>query len=198
MAQLSLGFLALPAADVCITSLTDCEQGEFSPSISLQNLYRIKRFGVGAGILWATTLRNDAARGDPEFEREHSRRYFLVEALFRYYALRSASWEGWAGITAGGVIISDSWSVPADRNPYGGFARVGPKAATIGTEGLATGVTLGGEWSFAKNWTVGTQARYSMWFLPDAEQSPTGDFASLSGRVDMFDFGVLLAYRIAL
>jgi hypothetical protein len=70
---------------------------------------------------------------------------------------------------------------------------------TIGTEGLASGIAVGGEWSFASNWSFGTMIRYSMWFLPEEpEVSPTGDFASLSGRIDMIDFGLVLAYRIAL
>ncbi len=41
--------------------------------------------------------------------------------------------------------------------------------------------------------------RYSSWFLPEERKlSPTVDVASLSGRVDMFDFSVAVAYRIAL
>jgi hypothetical protein len=41
--------------------------------------------------------------------------------------------------------------------------------------------------------------RYANWFLPEERKlSPTLDVASLSGRVDMFDFGAAIAYRIAL
>lgn len=199
MVEVSLGLLTLPGANVCIASLDRCEQGETSLAAGIHNIYRGGPFGIGAGIVWATTLRNDLAKGVPELERDHSRRYFLVEALFRHYAIRSASWEWWVGTTFGGVVVNDSWSVKADREPYADTAFVGPRAATVGTEGLASGLAGGGEWTFASNWSLGATLRYSMWFLPEIpERSPTGDFASLSGRVDMFDFGLLLSYRIAL
>jgi hypothetical protein len=32
----------------------------------------------------------------------------------------------------------------------------------------------------------------------EPEKSPTGDIASLSGRVDMFIFGLAIAYRLAI
>jgi hypothetical protein len=159
----------------------------------------VREIGIGAGIQWANTLRAETARGAEELERDHTRRYFLVEAQFRYYGIRSTSWEWWAGATFGGVVVSDSWSVKADREPYADTAFVGPRAATVGTEGLAAGLGVGAEYTFASNWSFGTMIRYSSWFLPDVpEQLPTGDLASLSGRVDMFDFSLALAYRIAL
>jgi hypothetical protein len=199
MAELGVGLFALPGADVCITSLDRCEQGETSLALGLHNLYRSGPLGIGAGIVWATTLRSDSAKGVDEIERDHARRYFLVEGVFRYYPLRLDEWEGWVGTTFGGVVVSDSWTVKADREPYADTAFVGPRAATIGTEGLAGGVAVGAEWSFAANWSLGGLLRYSTWFLPDEpERSPTGDFASLRGRVDMFDLGLLLSYRIAL
>jgi hypothetical protein len=199
MAQLGAGLLALPAADVCPTSLDQCDSGETSIAFGLQNMYRMGPFGIGAGIVWATTLRGDAARGAAELEREHSRRYFLVEGLFRYYALKSSEWEWWIGSTFGAVIVNDSWSVKADRDPPEDTAFVGPRAVKVGTEGLAAGIAGGAEWSFADNWAFGTHIRYSNWLLPsEPESSPTEDIASLSGRVDMFDFGLSIAYLIAL
>jgi hypothetical protein len=199
MAELSTGFLALPAADVCIKSLTDCSRGEFSVAVGLDNFYRFRSFALGAGIEWATTVRNDAAGGAPELEREHSRRYFLVAAKVRYYFLRIKAWELWGGATLGGVVVRDAWSVFSDRNPYADTDLVGPRAATIGTEGLAAGAGFGAEWSFAPNWSFGTKLLYSSWFFPrQPKTSPTLDFASLSGRVDMFSVGFIIAYRIAL
>jgi hypothetical protein len=97
------------------------------------------------------------------------------------------------------VVVNDSWSVKEDREPYTDTAFVGPRAATIGTEGLATGLGLGGEWAFASNWSFGAQLRYSIWVLPfQREESPTGDSASLQGRVDMIDLNLVIAYRIAM
>ena len=199
MAELSAGFLALPAAQVCLKSLTDCSRGEFSLALGIHNLYRYRAFGFGAGIEWATTMRNDSARGAAELERDHSRRYFLVEGQVRYYFVQRAAIEWWAGATLGGVVVNDSWSAKADREPYSDTQLVGPRAATVGTEGITTGIAAGFEWAFAKNWSWGMKLRYSSWFLPEERKvSPTGDPASLSGRVDMFDFGVAIAYRIAL
>ena len=212
MAELSVGMLNLPGAEVCSGSEQSCSQGEVSLGVGIHNFYRNGAIGIGAGILYGTSLRtNEATCGtDPqngnvevacpeEYDRRHSRKYFLVEAAFRYYALRGTTWEWWGGPTVGGVVVNDSWSEKADRAPPGDTAFVGPRATTVGTEGLSVGLGIGGEWSFASNWSFGTQLRYSMWFLPsERERSPTGDLASLSGRVDMFDLGLSLAYRIAL
>lgn len=198
LVEINTGFLMLPGAEVCKT-LSDCKRGEFSIPVGIQNIYRYRSFGFGAGIQWATTLRSDAARGDASLERDHSRRYFLVEAQVRYYFIRSKAWDWWAGATIGGVVVNDSWSVKADRHPYSDVAMVGPRAATLGTEGLAIGACIGGEFSFFESWSVGPSLRYSNWIFPSRRlQSPTQDVASLSGRLDMFDVGIRLAYRIAL
>ena len=199
LTEIEAGFLALPAADVCTRSTTDCEQGEGSLAVGIRNLYRFGPFGIGAGIMWATTLRSDAARGADDLKREHSRSYFLVEGVFRYYALRGESWEGWAGATLGGVVVNDSWSVLADREPYADTDFVGPRASTLGTEGLSAGVAIGTEWSFAPSWSLGTMLRYSNWFFPESPKPlPLNDPASLSGRVDMIALSIALAYHIAL
>jgi hypothetical protein len=198
MAELGVALLTLPAAEVC-TTVDSCEDGETSLGFGIQNIYRYHRVGFGAGIRWATTLRSDAAKGAVELERDHSRRYFFVEGQFRYYAIRGPSLEWWVGSTLGGVVVNDSWSVKADREPYADTAFVGPRASTIRTEGFAAGLGLGGEWAFASNWSLGAQLRYSLWILPfEREESPTGDSASLSGRVDMIDLGIVIAYRIAM
>jgi hypothetical protein len=199
MVELGGGLMTLPTADVCPNSPTSCEQGETSVSVGIHNLYRLRDIGFGAGILWASTLSAESARGARSLGRDHSRRYFLVEGQFRYYGIRTSTWEWWGGGTLGGVVVNDFWTVKADREPYTDTAFVGPGAAIIGTEGLATGLAIGGEWTFTANWSFGTQLRYSVWFLPDEpERSPTGDYASLSGRVDMFNVGLLIAYRVAL
>ncbi|APR81856.1 Hypothetical protein A7982_07205 [Minicystis rosea] len=201
MVEINSGFLLLPGALVCPQTLdpATCKRGEFSLVVGIQNIWLWHDFGFGGGIQWATTLRSDAAQGEPELERSHSRRYFLVEAQARYYFINQKRWRGFAGVTIGGIIVNDSWSVKADREPYADTAFIGPRAATLGTEGLTMGAFIGGEWTFAPNWSLGPSLRYSTWFLPDArKQSPTLDVASLSGRLDMIDVGLRIAYRIAL
>jgi hypothetical protein len=198
-AELGTGFLLLPGALVCPTTLGACKRGEFDFAASLQNVYRIKAFAFGAGITWATTLRSDAAAGDPTLQREHSRSYFLVEALGRYYFLHSKAWDFWVGSTFGLVVVNDSWSELADRSPYEDTATIGPRAATLGTEGFTVGLSAGAEWSFLPNWSFGPSLRYSNWFLPGTRQmSPTGDLASLAGRNDVIDVGIRITYRISL
>lgn len=199
MAELSTGLLTLPAAEVCPSSLNECNRGEASLALGLASIFRYERFGVGGSLRWATTLRNDAAPGAEALERDHSRRYFLAQALGRYYFHRSPSIEWWTGPSFGIVIINDSWSTKADRKPYADTAFVGPRAATIGTEGFSLGLAVGFAWNFATNWAFGTQLRYENWLLPGQRDFlPTHDQASLSGRLDTLDFGLSIAYRIAL
>jgi hypothetical protein len=199
--ELGTGFLLLPGAIVCPMSVTPetCKQGEFSFAAGLQNIYRFHAWAVGAGIQWAHTLRSDAANGDPSLQREHQRSYFLVEALGRYYFLRSKAWDFWVGATVGLIVLNDSWSTIADRAPYEGTDNPGPKAATLGTEGFAAGVALGADWTFLPNWSFGPAIRYSNWVFPTQRaMSPTLDVASLAGRLDIIDVGIRVSYRIAL
>ncbi len=199
MVEMSGGLFALPAAEVCPTSLDNCVTGETSLALGIRNFYRTGPFAIGAGIMWATTLGADSARGAAALERDHTRRYFLVEGLFRYSFYRTQDWEVWAGGGAGGIIVNDSWSVLADRDPPEDTAFVGPRNTTVGTEGFTVGAGAGADYLFAENWSVGGTLRYMNWFLTgDPEFAPTGDVASLAGRVDTFELSVLVAYRIAL
>ncbi len=199
--QVGLGLLALPSADVCPISLDNCEQGETSIGLRFHNLYRLDDFGVGAGIAWAIGLRRQAAAGDEDgrLGREHSRSYFLFEGQFRYYLPRLGAWEWWVGTNLGVVVLNDSWSVLADREPYADTDFVGPRAMTVATEGFFWGLGAGGQWRFAGNWIFGPRFHYANWFLPeDREKTTLGDSASLAGRVDVFDFGLVMAYRVPL
>ncbi len=199
LVSVTAGLLSLPAADVCPRSRTSCEKGETSVSFGLYNQYRFGRIGLGASVAWAASLVAGAAPGSPDLQREHDRSYFLVEGQARYYGIRTDKWEWWGGVTLGAVIIRDAWSVISDREPYADTAFVGPRSAMISTEGLAAGVAVGGEWKLAPNWFLGTTVRYAKWLLPTEPRfAPTGDSASLSGNVDVLEFGLLLAYRIAL
>lgn len=199
LVSLNVGLLNLPAAPVCPRSKTSCEKGETSGAFGVFNQYRFGRFALGASVAWAASLVTGTGRGAEELVREHDRSYFLVEAQARYYGIRAGRWQWWGGVTLGGVIIKDEWSVLRDREPIADVSFVGPRSALLSTEGLAAGAAIGGEWTVGSNWVLGTTLRYSKWFLPTkAEQIPTGDSASLSGNVDAIEFGLLVAYRIAL
>jgi hypothetical protein len=197
--QFSVGLLALPAAEVCPAATDTCEPGETSIALSFKNLFHVDKFAVGGGITWAFGLRAGAAAGDEDgsLGREHSRSYFLFEALFRYYALSFDDWDVFAAAQLGGVVVRDSWSVLADREPYSDVEFVGPRSATMGTEGLNVGIGLGLQWNFMEEGVFGTWFNYANWFLPgDREVSPTGDQASLAGRIDVLDFGLAIAYQL--
>jgi hypothetical protein len=197
--EVGAGVIALPAAEVCPTSLDQCQTGEVSLGLGIRNVYQFGPFGVGAGVVWGTSLLEEDARGAAYLEREHTRRYFQVEGLFRYSFVETPDAEGWVGGTVGLVMVLDEWSVRADRDPPNTVRFVGPESLVIGTEGFTTTVGAGGSWIFAENFSLGGVFRYGNWILPfEPETSPVGDVASLSGRVDVFDLTVSLAYRLAL
>jgi hypothetical protein len=199
MVEANVGIYALPAATVCPTSLDQCETGEVSIALGLANSYQIGPYGFGALINWATTLRDDAARGAPQLEREHSRRYFLVETFFRYLVVQKKKYEFWVAGFLGGVGVSDSWTVKLDRDPIGTVQFVGPRSSTIGTLGVAFGPGVGGSYILIDNFSVGGVFTYENWILPfEPKTSPTGDVASLSGRLDVFHLGLSAAYRLPL
>ncbi len=197
--EVGAGIIALPAAEVCPTSLDKCSTGEVSLGLSLRNIYQFGPFGVGAEIVWGTTLRNDDARGTASLEREHARRYFQVEGLFRYSFIQVPDAEGFVGGTLGLASVQDAWTVRADRDPTSTVKFVGPDSLGISTVGFSAGIAGGGNWFFADNVSLGGVLRYGNWVLPfDPDTTPLGDVASLSGRVDFFDLAVTLAYRLAL
>jgi hypothetical protein len=197
--ELDAGLLALPAAEVCFGSLENCSTGEISLSLGLRNFYQFGRFWIGGGIVWGTTLRSDDARGAPELEREHSRRYFLVEPHFRYSFIHTSIAEAWVGTSLGMVSVRDAWTVAAQRDPVSQVKFVAPEALVVGSEGVAVSVSAGGSYIFADNFSIGGRFRYGNWVLPGEPSTSTlGDLASLSGRVDVFELTTMLAYRLAL
>ncbi len=197
--EIGAGILALPAAEVCPGSLDDCTTGEVSLGLGIRNLYEFGPYGIGAGVIWGTTLRNDEARGAADLEREHARQYFLVETLFRYAFISLPRAEAWVGTGLGLVSIRDSWTVLADRDPPNKVKFVGPDSLVVSTEGLSASIATGGAWIFADNFSLGGLFRYGNWIMPfEPGTSSVGDVASLSGRVDVFELTTSLAYRLAL
>ncbi len=194
-----VGLLALPFAEVCPFTEAPCEPGETSLGFSLYTLGRIGDWAFGASITYAFGLRPTEAAGfeEPGLERQHTRRYFLVEGHFRRYLPALGRWNWWVGPTVGAVIINDSWSTLADREPYADTAFVGPRAVTLATEGFAFGAAVGGHIRFLDYWLFGTHFRYANWLLPgEREQTPVGDLASHAGRLDLFDLGVVTGFHL--
>lgn len=206
MAELGIGWLTLPSAQLCTQqSQQDCKTGDSSPDLEAWQLYRANlAFAFGAGItlgLIPTTIEppKDAQpvpAGEQPIVRDHSRSYFTVEGIGRYYLFVGDSIEAWAGITGGLVVVSDSFS---SQRPFSDKAFVGPRAQTIRTEGYTIGLAVGGAYSLAPNWSLGASLRYGEWFLPKSPATNVlGDQASLTGTNAMFSLGVNVAYRIPL
>jgi hypothetical protein len=198
VAQLGVGLLTLPAADVCLAGRS-CTKGDNSIELDFWQLYRANRyFAVGAGATVAITpVTDNPPTPDPTINRTHTRSYFLVEATARYYGVRAPTFEAWIGLTAGGVIVSDRYGIDLSNKPS--IALIGPAAATVRTEGGTIGGLLGANWSFAPNWSLGFTARYMQWFLPNtAAMTVFLDKASLTGTQSAFNFGISCSYRIAL
>lgn len=200
VAELRLGWLTLPGAQVCTRRREDpCRKGDSSPEIEVWQLYRASSAAsIGAGVTLGLIPTNDAFGNRlDEVEREHSRSYFSIDGIARYYPWVGPSSEYWVGLTGGLVVVSDRYTAKAplpDRALIGG----GP-GATIRTEGYTIGLAAGGDYRFAESWSFGLHVRYGSWFLPNQPQRDVfGDEASLTGRSSMFAVGLAVAYRIAL
>jgi hypothetical protein len=197
VAQLGLGFLTIPGADVCLKD-RPCTKGDTSIELDFWQMYRANAdFAVGAGATVAVKPTVDNPPSDPGFDRSHSRGYFLVEAQGRYYALHLEWFEAWAGLSAGGVIVSDRYTIEGPDEPKA--AIIGPRSSTIRTEGGTVGALLGAQWTFAPNWAFGLSVRYMRWFLPqDPATTVFLDTATLTDQQSVLNIGLLCSYRIAL
>ena len=99
----------------------------------------------------------------------------------------------WAGLTAfdarAGEFANEVWVNP------GFYSQHFDRSARFRSDNWG----VGAEWAFARNLSVGPSFRYMNWILPSTRAvSPLGDVASLSGRLDVFDIGIRLMYRLAL
>jgi hypothetical protein len=197
IAQLGIGMLTLPSADVCLKG-RPCTKGDTSVELDFWQLYRANRaFAIGAGATVAVVPTTDNPPSAGGVDRSHTRSYFLVEAVGRYYWLTPGWMESWIGVTAGGVIVSDRYS--ADESESSRIAIIGPGASTIRTEGATVGAQLGAQLTFATNWAAGVSVRYSRWFLPSqASTNAFQDRATLTDQQGMLNFGLVCSYRIAL
>ena len=198
MAEVGMGLLTLPAAEVCVERDAACAQGDTSLMIAAWQLFRANpAFALGAGITLGLTPTTDAPRQDPTgLPRDHARRYMTVEFTGRYYLLTSETLEAWIGLTTGLVVVSDSFLTQRGLDDK---ALVGPRGNTIRTEGFTASAAAGLAYVFAPSFSLGAGLRYGQWVLPDEpESNPIGDEASLKGRNTVFDVTVAVAYRLPL
>ncbi|HMJ14878.1 MAG TPA: hypothetical protein VK524_25875, partial [Polyangiaceae bacterium] len=150
MAEFGVGWLTLPGAEVCGgPTQASCQQGDTSLELEAWQLYRANlRFAFGAGLTLGLVPTTDAPRSIPDpvegedpIERDHSRGYLTIEGIARYYPWVGESWEVWAGVTGGVVILSDTFATPPGK--YEDKALVGPRGITIRSEGYTIGLAAG-------------------------------------------------------
>lgn len=197
MAQLGLGVLTLPGADVCLKN-RPCTKGDTSIAIDFWQMYRANRsFAIGAGGTVALVPTTDNPPSEAGIDRSHTRSYFMVEGQGRYYFVAAPSFEAWLGVTAGIVVVGDRYSIddPNKRT----WALIGPLSSNVSTEGGTVGALIGAEWSFAPNWAAGFSGRYMRWFLPHEPATTVFlDRATLTDQQSVIQLGISCSYRIAL
>jgi hypothetical protein len=197
LAQLGVGFMTLPGADVCLKG-QPCTKGDSSIELDFWQLYRANRyFAIGAGATVAIKPTTDSPPTEAGIDRSHTRSYFLVEGQGRYYAIHGETFEAWIGASVGGVIVSDRYTIEGGDVPTA--AIIGPRSSTLRTEGGTVGALIGAQWSFAPNWALGLNARYMRWFLPSTPATTVFlDRATLTDSQGAIAIGVSCSYRIAL
>ena len=190
--EFGIGILALPDAQLC--GEAGCDRGDVSLAVDAWPLFRASpSFAVGAGITLGLTPAQDVPQTDTRFPRDHSRRYFLVEGIGRYYFAHGRALEIWSGVSAGLVVVSDNFrtaSAPRTVN------LIGSDSANIATEGLSLGLATGVTFGVSESLQVGGTLRLANWFLPsEPEVLAFGEEASLADRVTMINFSLTVAYH---
>lgn len=203
IAELEAGIIALPNAPISNgqkggdTPLGRVGRGDATMQAGIHVLYRFQRdYVLGAGVIYSpfgTT--DDQYGGGAALLRTHTRSYLFLGVEGRYVPLRYKSFEGWFGLSTGGVIVADRFHTEAPPVP----PILGVPDVTIRTEGFAIGVQAGVTYYLSESWIAGANFRGYHWILPEGRQcSPIGDCATLAGSVQAFELGLTIGYRLPL
>jgi len=204
VAEIEAGIIALPAAPISAgqsggaTPFGTIGRGDATLSTGLHVLYRWNRdFAAGAGVLFSPLPTSDPEYGGLRaLPRTHARSYFFIGGEGRYIPLHYRWFEGWVGVSVGGVVIADRFTTNAgdDVAPI-----LGTKEVTVRTEGFAFGLQLGTNYYLSENWIAGATFRGYRWILPDTPRCTSiGDCATLSGNVEVLELGLTIGYRLPL
>ena len=197
VAEFGPGLLALPTSDFLLTQSDTRTTGEAVPSVWIWMMYRVtKYFAVGAGTTLAVPFSKSITERSLDLERSHRRQYLTIDAVARYYGLRLPGITGWGGVTLGGAVISDQFHTESGTTEA---VILGPSGVVVRTEALSAGVAAGFGWTITQNWSLEASLRIARWFLPNKRAcGTTGDCATLSGDVVVFNLGVGVGYRVSL
>jgi hypothetical protein len=205
VAEAEGGAIILPTAPVSLAQRGgnlpfQIGKGDATIMTGLHLLYRGGyAWAIGAGALFAPHPTSDTQYGlggATNLPRTHSRSYLYVGAEGRYFPIHTRYFDGWGGVTAGGIIIADRF----DNNAASPVPSIlGVPQITVSTQGYALGAEVGGNWIATEHLVVGLTFRADIWFLPSTAQCSTfNDCATLTGKVEAFEMGLTIAYRIAL
>jgi len=204
IAEIEAGIIALPNAPIApgerggdTPIVGKIGRGDATLQTGLHLLYRFRRdYVVGAGIIFSPFGTSDTQYGGlSSLSRTHSRSYFFLGGEGRYVPLRYKSFEGWVGLSVGGIIIADRFHTEAPPVP----PILGTPDVTVRTEGFAMGLQAGGTYYLSENWIAGMNLRGYHWILPEGRQcTAIGDCATLSGSVEVFEIGLTIGYRLPL
>jgi hypothetical protein len=202
VASIEAGILALPTAPISpsqrggSTPFGSLGKGDATVEVGLHVLYRATReWAAGAGILFGPQPTSERVPGnDTSLDRTHSRSYFTIGVEVRYFAVHFRWVEAWVGLTAGAAVVADRY---ATNNGIPRPTILGTPEATVRTEGLTIGAQVGVDWMFTDRWVLGFAARSQRWLLPSvAASSSLGDQATLTGIVEVLQFGLSVGYRL--
>jgi hypothetical protein len=210
VAVLEAGIIALPTAPISPafqggnTPFGPVGKGDATVLTGVHLLYRATRdWAIGATGMFAPRPTSDPYNATGNVTRTHTRSYWFLGGEARYYPFRLRWLEGWIGAEAGGVVIADRFTTNAPPVP----SFLGTTTVTVSTEGFALGLQAGADYLITDQWVVGLAARADEWLLPSRGQKPfsqlsacdaVGDCPTISGSVAAFEFGLTVAYQLAL
>ena len=204
IAEVEAGLIALPGKPISQqqrggdTPIGRVGRGDATMEVGAHVLYRFQQnYVIGAGVIFSpfgTT--DDTWGGRSNLSRTHKRSYLFLGVEARYVPFRYKSFEGWFGISGGGVIVADTFHTDAREVP----PILGVPDNTIRTEGGALGLQVGGTYYISENWIAGANLRGYHWILPEGRQCSTivTDCTTLRGSVEVFEFGLTIGYRLPL
>ncbi len=205
IAEAEFGVIALPAAPISAGRrggdtpiIGKIGRGDATLLAGMHLLYRgDPRWMIGAAALFGPSPTSDTGYGGRTgLSRTHARNYFWIGGEARYYPLRVRLFEGFVGVSVGGVVVADRYV-----NDSGETAPpiYGEKSVTVRTEGFSAGLVGGLRWNFSHSWGVGFSIRADQWILPTQQAcTPINDCSTLSGGVLALGGGLAIGYRIPL
>ncbi|HVJ92537.1 MAG TPA: hypothetical protein VM580_22200 [Labilithrix sp.] len=204
VAEIEAGIIALPNAPISSgqrggdTFVGKIGRGDATIQTGIHVLYRWNRqYAIGAGAIFAPRPTADEQYGGiASLPRTHSRSYLFLGMEGRYVPVHYKDFEVWVGLSGGGVVVADRFTTDAGASVP---TILGTRDVTVRTEGVAIGVQAGGSYYLSESWIAGANLRGYHWIFPETPQClPIGDCATLSGSVQVFEFGLTIGYRLPL